>query len=269
MPRTNLSHLLLLACGVAFLSLARAQAELDDDMLNNADVGEEPPMTPEELAMEPMTTEPPACKHVRLPPSLCTDCKLRMHDDMGVFPGDNQRDIYEIDDACRGALDQYANLNTCDVRYGTAIRMLDTLASSRRRVAYFLYSVCEACCDCVPFGARADEYDQRAAAGTLLTVRRGNCPAHFWWDTCRIWPEVRKITGKNGAAISDDLPNVCEPLKVWLDSADGKGWPKNPKVNGLSKPIRSVLSQMMKRGRCSEKQVWQNCANLETAQDRI
>lgn len=257
-------------------TLSFGQSVLTAEMRENADTqgppedDDEPElvasMMQTDTAME--TEEPGPCKHIRMPPNLCTSCQMKQHNDMGVFPGNNQRDIYEIDDACKTELNAYADMNKCDTRYGNAIRTLDSLTSSYRRVAYFLYAVCEACCDCIPIGASADQYDDRKAAGTLINIRRGNCPAHFWWDTCKLWPEVRRITGKNGNP-RDDLPNVCDILEQWLDSPNGDRWPRNPNVDGLGRDEKRLLKQIVLRTKCTNKDVWQTCANLEEAQDRI
>jgi len=206
------------------------------------------------------------CQKAVLPPNLCAKCKLRPFQPNGAFTDCTA--IYDIDDPeCQAELITYANLNDhCDpVRPRQVMDFSNQ--ENRHGLDYFVYSVCEECCDCVPIGATIAEYDTRAAAGTLLNVNRGNCPAHAFYDLKNVWPQLKYVTGA-GLPDLTGAPTIGPLLQAWINSPASNNWLQNN--NAVIDPaIEAFLSLYMDAAVCSNRDVWESCAALETAQNRL
>lgn len=112
------------------------------------------------------------CKVVQLPPGMCTSCPLKAPvpsgPDAGKFKQCNN--IYETSTGtCKAAMNQYVAANPCD---GVRKKAMDGINSGNPSyndlvtMDYFMYSVCEQCCDCIPMGA-----SKTANAGQWVTTR--------------------------------------------------------------------------------------------------
>lgn len=211
------------------------------------------------------------CKFIRIPPTLCSGCRMRK------FTGDGQfkinKDIYDIDDPfCREGLKQYAKLNPCDTPRVKYISSFDNV-NSKWRIAFFMYNICETCCDCVPFYTKTNQYEERKKNKALLDIYRGNCPVHVWYDTCRMWPNVTWVGTPNSdfsKYVKNPKKPVCEDLRPWwFDSGHADSWITKSKVPLPSEVITTFMWRFIWLLQCSNKQVWTECVNLENAQGRL
>lgn len=217
------------------------------------------------------------CTVPRIPWNLCTACKLK---NFTVAPGTtnvnfggvNRFDIYDLNQTqCMKMLQRYVKFNPCDTIRANALANINK-PWGYKTIIYFMYSICETCCDCIPIGSRVSSYEEQKENGTLVNIYRGNCAAHFYYDTCRIWPEARQITGLYGKRFnSSDDPNFkwCGDFKKWQFSDNAKQWIKNNNVKGVTWRMRRAMRQMAIFGRCSEETQWKNCVNMELAQKRV
>lgn len=136
------------------------------------------------------------CSSVSLPKELCLSCPLKDVIQSGDNAGDfaNCRSIYNIDSVeCMGALKDYAALNPCDWRRAEQVYQLLTSendwvkAQAKEKLDYFIYSICEQCCDCIPQSSKYSNYEDIAHnVSNLYTHTRGNCAAHAYYDVSRI-----------------------------------------------------------------------------------
>ncbi len=121
-------------------------------------------------------------------------------------------------------MQKYVEANPCDVKRVKAMADLAVNPNddkARGVVDYFLYSVCEQCCDCVPMGANSVLYPQylarhTAANPTLYSATRGNCPAHAEYDICMVAPKVTHFTsiGDPADPAFDAWPEACPPAQA-------------------------------------------------------
>lgn len=207
------------------------------------------------------------CEGIYLPPRMCDKCQLSSYDSKGIF--DDCTAIYKIaEPACKAELERYSELNQCDTVRKAQLDNFDDPAN-RKALDYFVYSVCEECCDCIPRGARSDQYDERKTATpqTLTSLVRGNCPAHAHYDICRIWPEIRHIT-KPGGTLRLGLPKACPLIREWFFSPASKGWFSQDNTN-INFKVRRFLRIFNSVARCRRRSTWQRCTDLEVAQNRI
>lgn len=217
------------------------------------------------------------CTTPRIPWNLCTACQLKPFNGTGVnvtFSGQvNRFDIYNLSTpSCRQAMQRYVTDNPCDIRRARALAAIDTSESAYKVMAYFLYSVCETCCDCIPIGALEKEYWQRRVAGTLINIHRGNCPAHFFYDTCKIWPDSRQLLNSKGKPYRyalNEKAEWCGDFKTWQFSNYSKNWLRNNNVKGMTWLMRRALIQITHRAKCKQRRQWINCLRLERAQGRV
>lgn len=217
------------------------------------------------------------CTTPRIPWNLCTACQLKPFNGTGnnvTFSGQiNRFDIYNISTPyCKSAMQRYVRENPCDVRRAAALAKMDTSESAYKVMAYFLYSVCELCCDCIPIGAREDEYWRRRLTGNLVSIFRGNCPAHFFYDTCKIWPESRQILNSRDKPYRyalNEKSEWCGHFKTWQFSNYSKNWLRNNNVKGMTWLMRRAMNQMMHRAKCKQRTQWINCLRMEKAQRRV
>lgn len=212
-----------------------------------------------------------SCTTVRIPWNMCTACKLKPFTGTGPnlnFGGVNRYDIYDLSTAqCQAQLRRYAEYNPCDSTRTAAIASLGNSSSPNLALIYFMYSVCETCCDCVPIGARIEEYEQRRAAGSLINIRRGNCAAHFHYDTCNVWPNTGQITGLRGKQF--DLAPWCPDFLDWINSPNSSRWPTNNNATGITFNMARAMRQLTNKARCKEESQWKNCVRMESAQGRL
>lgn len=206
------------------------------------------------------------CGKVVLPRGLCKACKLKPFLPNGNF--ENCKSIYDLDNnKCRKQLKQYARLNKkCDPVRAKQVKDFDKNAN-KEGLDYFVYSVCEECCDCIPRGAKIEEYNRRLAIGTLFKPNRGNCPAHAWYDICKIWPKVKYVS-LPGWKKPKDLPEICPILTSWLNSPASSQWLLQSRVD-IAESIKGFLGRFLIAAKCRNKKLWESCHKLESAQNRL
>lgn len=213
------------------------------------------------------------CSHIRLPAGLCPACRMRPFTGRGwgvSFGGVNRFDMYYLDNArCVQQLYAYARMNPCDKYHRNAIWTFGKNRSSRLKVIYFLYSVCETCCDCIPIGAREHQYNARRANRKLHNVYRGNCAAHFVFDTCKVWPDANQITGPKGKPAGESVPKWCPEFERWIRSPVSSNWLRKSHVRGLTPNMVRAMRQITNFAHCRDRTLWLNCISMERAQNRI
>lgn len=215
------------------------------------------------------------CRSVRVPPQMCTACPLKPFNGTGPhlnFGADaiNRFDIYNLSsDACQNAMELYVRTNPCDDKRARAWANRGTLGSQQVWI-YFMYSVCETCCDCIPIGAAVNQYNWRKRRNRLINVRRGNCAAHFFYDTCKIWPNAgRIVTTWDSDKRTPWVSPWCDNFRTWQFSPNAKGWLRNNNVNGTTYRMRRGMNMLMRASRCTNKRQWQDCVRMEKAQGRV
>lgn len=205
------------------------------------------------------------CEGVSLPHDLCSSCKLKGFDpNSGAFL--DCASIYDLDEpSCQSSLRRYAALNQCDIIRNQQVSNFSN-ASNKQGLDYFVYSICEECCDCVPRGVTALDYDSRAMQRNLLSARRGNCAAHARFDICKVLPRVRFFK-LEGSGDYDEFPYACPMLEDWFqtNSTDwlNRGWVP------MDDRLERFLKTMYWAAKCGVKETWQRCASLESAQHRL
>lgn len=209
-----------------------------------------------------------SCEVVSIPPQLCTKCKLRPLGYAGNFR--DCKKIYNLDDfGCRAELRRYASMNKCDRRRNLQVRNFNSY-TNRIALDYFVYAVCEECCDCIPRGTNRGDYDRRKRSGTLLKVDRANCPAHAHYDICRVFPNIRYVKSpfqKNPSNLSK-FPKVCPIFKKWKFGPNGQNLYNKSQVY-IPYQLRRFLSQFMSAAKCTDRSLWNQCLNLEKSQKRV
>lgn len=202
------------------------------------------------------------CEKVVIPAGLCNQCQLKAHQGNGNFQ--DCKSIYNLGTAgCKAQLNQYVNMNPCDKKRKN---QMANFGANKVGLDYFVYSVCEQCCDCVPFGATAGQYDSRKASGGLFQANRGNCPAHAYYDICKVLPNV-KYFSKPGQGDQGGYQKACPALKQWFNSPASNNWLGS--TTSISPTVSKFLGSVFWNSGCGQKSVWQKCANLEQAQNRI
>ena len=165
-------------------------------------------------------------------------------------------------------MQRYVDANPCDQTRKKALANIDKL-SRYKVMIYFMYSVCETCCDCIPIGAREHQYEERKKSKPLINIKRGNCAAHFHYDTCKIWPKARQITSLKGRAYKySDKAQWCPDFKTWQFSPYAKGWLRNDNVDGFTWKMRRAMNSLAAKTRCGQETQWKNCVKMERAQGR-
>lgn len=212
------------------------------------------------------------CTTLRIPWNLCGACPLKPFKVKGGgnvnFNGINRFDIYDLSSPqCRHMLNRYVQFNPCDDVRRKAVSEMDKKGSAKKQVIYFMYSVCELCCDCVPIGSRENDYEKRKEEGTLINIKRGNCAAHFFYDTCRIWPKSSKILGLRGNASEGD--EWCDDFKRWQFSPAAKGWLHNNNVGGITNGMAEAMDSVLRVSNCGLERTWKDCVRMERGQNRV
>lgn len=213
------------------------------------------------------------CTRVSLPPDLCSSCKLRPTNPNGEFV--DCANIYDVTSLqCHSALRRYTSLNTCDhVRKFAVESYLDDFDdnSAREVIDYFLYSVCENCCDCLPMGRIRSDYaalllTHTTSNPTLWKENRGNCPAHAVYDVCQVLPNVGYFSNEGDP--NETVPPACPQLNEWLRSPAASGWQTNPESE-ITNGTRDFLRGLLQASRCSEELIWTRCYDMEESQDHL
>lgn len=209
------------------------------------------------------------CTNVKIPPQLCTKCHLRPHDSSGKFFTSYIKDIIDIDTPeCAEQINTYVALNPCDTQRAKFFAEYKTSKFAYERLAQFMYSVCEQCCDMVTVGSEPSEWFQRKEANTLHTLTRGNGPAHLHYDICKMFPNLKRFTGPTWKT-KEDLPEICPLAANWMASNFSKGWSGNADADGIPKQLVFSFGWMEKLFGCQNSRVWQDCVRLESAQGRV
>lgn len=179
------------------------------------------------------------------------------------------RSIYDLENkACREELNNYANMNAhCDPVRAKQVKNIDASAN-KMGLDYFVYSVCEECCDCIPRGASVGQYQMRKATGNLHNVNRGNCPAHAWFDICKIWPQVAFVSSPGQKDPVKESPPICPILTTWIRRPENSNWLLRSHVE-IERPIKRFLKRFVSVAKCRFRLPWQSCVQLEAAQNRL
>lgn len=214
------------------------------------------------------------CLVYRIPPKLCTKCKLNQDniDNGGKF--DKCYSIFNIpDDGCRKQIEKYATLNPCDKERNKAVK---NYSQNIIALDYFIYSVCEECCDCVRTKSKVSEYKQRKKANTLFEIdTRANCGTHAAADICMVWPKVRWVINHKEPFPTQQeinkMKDICPPLRKWRnDRKSGSGAGLTPKqINTVPGYAQTFLKQFIDVAKCKKRSLWQSCVSLEQSQRRI
>lgn len=205
------------------------------------------------------------CEVVEVPKNLCSACKLKgFNPHTGAF--NNCKSIYDLDNGeCQAALKNYANLNKCDTVRNNQVNNFYSPAN-KEGLDYFVYSLCEECCDCVGVGVQQYQYDSLASSNNLFSVRRGNCPAHAVYDICNVLPNIRFFKSE-GSNEYHNLPKMCPLLKNW-QATQSANW-QNAAWVPMSPQVETFLKTSMPALTCGNRGTWNNCVALESAQNRI
>jgi hypothetical protein len=217
----------------------------------------------------------PACEAIVIPDGLCKACPVRPTRKDGFF--EDCRRVYDLTGAtCRTRLEEYVAQNPCDTRRAELVARWD--AASIERLDYFVYALCELGCDAIPESSKAEQYEARLNATlsgstnkseALWNVRRGNAPAHFWYDLCLVFPNFRYFAPPKPSwrGLKVRAP-VCPELKQWIDSPDADNWVAKYDVN-ISPYAQLVIAEALRALQLSDEQTWKGCIPMETAQGRI
>eukprot|EP00178_Gracilaria_changii_P012234 TRINITY_DN345_c0_g1_i1.p1 TRINITY_DN345_c0_g1~~TRINITY_DN345_c0_g1_i1.p1 ORF type:complete len:254 (-),score=33.52 TRINITY_DN345_c0_g1_i1:142-903(-) len=214
-----------------------------------------------------------SCDVVVLPSDLCSNCRLRTANEDGVMR--NCKSFHDLNaNGCMEKIDEYTRDNPCDEKRK---KWFDE--RNMEKLDYFVYSVCETCCDCIPLKAKASQYQMRKADGTLVKVIRGNCAAHAEFDVCKVLPNIRSMVLKEGASAQQQIeglrasglpPKVCAPLTEWvLDAREIDKSFKDKNHPGLPGVIKRFLKDLNFANQCRRMKIWERCVDLETKQGRI
>lgn len=208
-----------------------------------------------------------SCEVTVVPPNLCKRCQFRPYLPNGNFK--NCSAIYDLDaSACRRQLVQYAELNPCDA---VRNRQVKDISANIVPLDYFVYAICEECCDCIPRNSKLQEYKQRRKDNTLLKADRANCPLHAHYDICRVWPQVRYVKTpfeKTPTDLRRKWPAVCPIFKNWKLGPNGQNL-YNADETKISNSLRAFLERFILAAKCKNKKLWNSCFALEKAQNRV
>lgn len=224
----------------------------------------------------------PSCKSVTLPPKLCSACRLRLN---GITQKGNFKDcssIYNLQaPGCKEQLEKYVTNNSCDRKRATQVR--NWTPKSRKKLDFFVYALCEECCDCIPTSAEQDEFVMRKAAHAneksdeedkLFTPLRGNCVSHARFDICTLFPNITSIVAEGVKPIRES-ERMCDKLKKYIRNLrrttsqspiDFDTLPEMPMLGGK---IKRFLININNANQCKRRQVWERCVILEKRQGRI
>lgn len=205
------------------------------------------------------------CTRVEIPALLCKRCPLHPTTSEGQFSKCDNIFNVETDD-CKEVMQEYVDANAhCDpVRANSVPKWLLGDSSARKEVDYFLYSVCELCCYCVPMGVEKSDYrslkdGHSRDSATLWDAKRGNCPAHAHYDLCKVLPQVEYLTEIDGP--EEDLPPACPRLNDWLNSGRSTDWQTDPKTS-IDKESAQFLDGALSALMCHRSAIWRKCFDI-------
>lgn len=213
------------------------------------------------------------CSRVELPPQLCQRCPLRPSAPDGRFEDCSR--IYDTEnDVCHAAIQEYVDLNAhCDpIRSDALPKMLKGNDAAKQVIDYFLYSICEQCCDCIPMGTEKSDYmtlahSHSASAPALWAEDRGNCPAHSHFDVCKNFPHVTYFA-KPGDPAREGLPKGCDMLRDWQRGPESSEWETNPKTN-IVPELQDFLRGLLDAVDCADFAIWGKCYDMENKQNHL
>lgn len=209
------------------------------------------------------------CTNVRIPPLLCANCHMRPHDSNGNFSREFGKDIFNFETpACVAQLKNYVRLNPCDKVRPKYLAEYKTKKYAYNRIAQFMYTICEQCCDMIPIGSRAWQWTKRKKEGTLFTRTRGNGVAHFYYDICVLFPNVKRFIAP-GWKNKQNYPKLCPMATKWMKSKYGLGWAQNPDADGIPVAFRRQIGIMANTLGCYDKRVWKDCVAEERSIGRV
>lgn len=210
-----------------------------------------------------------SCEKVIFPRWLCANCRLKPPASNGNFQ--DCRSIYDIKaPKCQHYLKVYAEKNKkCDpVRFKQVQNFNDE--RNVEGLDYFVYSMCEQCCDCVPRGAKDEQYSKRRQSGGLMDAQRGNCVAHAFYDICKVLPKIRYLVdpGDKFTMKSTYKPFMCPQFTTWMRRKGNGNWIYSDN-HYIDPPISRFFNNFFSVVNCRNKKVWQSCTDLEGKQGRL
>lgn len=207
------------------------------------------------------------CEAPVFPWKLCTECRLKETDPGGKFK--DCKSIFDITaPSCKYQIKKYAQLNPCD---GLRNRQVADFDNNIESLDFFIYAVCEECCDCIPVGAETDDYYPLKSTDSLLDYKtRANCGTHAAVDVCKIFPNIKTAVKKPedipSASQLAELPYICSPLQDWRDSRSSLPEDERELVPNFA---HGFLKNFSIAARCWKKPLWESCVELESDQNRI
>ena len=183
------------------------------------------PCHPRDVRSETGTT----CEQIALPPGICSACPVGVFDSGGAFA--DCTSTMSLTNSCIDAMQLYVDNNPCDTNraqwlgtYRTADPNSVAYEEARQRLDWFLFSVCEQGCDCLP-------QEQADRNTRMIDVGRGHCQAHAYYHICTLMPDIRLLRILDGSGDQDvsSLPRACDYVRAWFNSPESDGWQDNPK----------------------------------------
>ena len=209
-----------------------------------------------------------SCSGVTLPYRLCSACSLKPVAPNGDFVQCNN--IYALDNQqCKTELERYVEMNPCDDKRKD--QLMGWSSWDIQNLDYFVYSVCEHCCDCIPKGTKEWQFESLSQSHTdeipsLYKPDRGNCPAHAFYDICKLYPNVKYMRTPWGPK-HEDWPEACPILDQWFYSGASSNWANS--VTSLNFEAKRFLNNVNVANQCKNEEVWKSCRNMEAAQGRV
>lgn len=205
----------------------------------------------------------PACTHITLPPTLCASCsRARLSRDHQYK---NCRQVYNIHcRTCRNSLKFFIKLNPCDNIRRAQVEGWS--AFDKLSLDYFVYSICEQCCQCIVKGlnknnSKSITNEHTGEKQVLHNDIRGSCVAHAFYDICNIYPNVKYFTLPSGSRHTD-WPPVCPLLYRWFQSSTSYNWINEDNVQ-IEEEMKQFLNNINVANQCKLKSVWGQCSSIE------
>lgn len=209
------------------------------------------------------------CSNIRIPPMMCPKCHLRPENPDGTFGTGVKKDIFDFDTpACIKQVENYVRINPCDTVRAQFLKDYKTSKLAYAKMAQFMYTICEQCCDMIPIGSLPEEYEARLKSNTLHTDTRGNGVAHFYFDICKLFPKVTRFIKPWWKTI-DDMPKLCPLAVYWMKSKYARGWPGIADGKGIPKDLQKAIGTLPKTFGCRKKRVWKDCIPQEQRNGRV
>jgi len=219
-------------------------------------------------------SKPSGCEQIRIPWGMCKACPIAPivsnpvgGQEVGDFVDCTR--TYDLSSSqCQAKIQRYVDVNSCDTARSDALNNYlhssdpGVVEDSRQILDYFVYSICEQGCDCIP-------QENATRQNRTAEVRRGNCQAHAYYDICRILPDI-KLIKRVGTSSGDvtSLPKACDLLTDWFNSPASQGW-AGQAYTAIEPSVTYFLERAVEAVQLSSWKVWNECFNLESAQGRI